>query len=171
MAATLEEKINFIESETTTVNQGLYMKNHKEGNTDIYLNNRSYGFKYVDKFRTVAGRVFKEYEAVEDRSTITAEDFSVIKMNQCRCCKGPNTEPYSEKFYKITSTCLVLYCFNNGYCRKCAEGKAAQKPKFKTPELKRKYSHHLTGDRYETTVYEFEGFTVYSNDEYRKEKI
>lgn len=87
----------------------------------IFINNRKFGCSMQWRSRKDGS---KFQEAVEDRNLQVAEDWNIIPMTACRCCKKDNVEKYEEKFFEHHWDFDTLFCYSNGYCKECAEKKA-----------------------------------------------
>lgn len=96
----------------------------------------------------------KAFYLVEDKSVIISEDFYRIPRNCCRSCKGDNSKPYDNIYYKelygsFNHLTKIKYCFSLGYCEACAKKKAIKKrdPLDSLDVIGRK-KWQLVGDQY-----------------------
>lgn len=117
---------------------------------------------------------FKRQVWREDTSKIWGDNHISIDVDGCRIC-GHKRKPYPEIFYQVhkedSGGWYKVYAYDNGYCKECAEAMGKQirvsKP---APRLLRKSEQKLTGDRYPTIIYEFDGFRMESNEIWNKSK-
>lgn len=126
----------------------------KEGDKEIFCNNRFYG----ESFSIPEGE--EQGEWAEDKNKQGADDYTSIALNRCRFCKKiikPYTTNYFEKI-RDNHDWYKLYCFENGYCEECAKKKAAivHEP-YRQSELEKnivkKEWRMIGGSYYEEVVY------------------
>lgn len=129
---------------------------HEENSWDeldsrpVMINNRWKGLSQQWTSRTVFGETIKTKVLKEDPQMQGADDWSSVSLNQCRCCKGENTNHYENIYFEVCDGFDKLYCFENGYCEKCAISKTEivhQKsvPCWNVDVLEERVDHTLDG--------------------------
>lgn len=160
----------------TSLMQKKYSENEQQncyvdisGDIFVYTNNANYGYEM--KWQTVKGA--KMQLLTESKNKVIADDYDCIDANSCRMCKK-EIKPFNKIYFKKINENTGFYWFRaygfyNNYCESCAKEQADTVKEVKpAPRLIKTSERWLLGDKYPTKKMEFEGFTLESNDAWKK---
>lgn len=175
ISAEEEKKINRLISKTLTEKNPGYTweewEDLKNGES-VFLNLKKTGRRMG--WRTTKHGL-KYQTLIEDEKAILSDEGETIAANCCRACKEI-IKPYTALYFQTIASYYntinyKVYACNNNYCETCAKAKSEIKPLIrKSPKVIRETSYHLKGDQYETRITEFEGFTMQSNEAWKKKE-